>query len=359
MARSLQIDLYNDNHSDYQRTSLYEVAFESDFQREKRRRTDIDAVVIRAFIGGHASVQVQPFLEALGKARSWWDPRYEKFPRVEFMNNDDLKRFGWHRDPRFLVDWLLESDIHYILNHIHQGNPQFNCAQLLQQCQRLYNHKGFPSGKQLKCPIFLQDKYSYISKCSEICIPTLRVAIKLSGEIDSILAFLLLHNSGNGWMVKAPFSTNSQETYPCPTRREVLNTLKAMAERLADRVPYLMVQPLLRNKKEYKMICLGGKIEYKVQKGSEQGKAFGDKRLIEAFALDAITILARNINECIVDFLIRIDIMELDCGRFVVNEFESFEAQYCGKCEYLTNMFLQKYWTHVLAMHAMECKYKI
>ena len=70
-----------------------------------------------------------------------------------------------HMTPRMLVDWLLGSDIHFILSHVHQGIAsylQWNVQELEFQLQRLTNHLGFPKGKNLLCPVFLQNKFEYL-----------------------------------------------------------------------------------------------------------------------------------------------------------------------------------------------------
>jgi hypothetical protein len=314
-------------------------------------------VVIRVFLGGRASVQVQPFMTSLELCRSTWDSTYEYFPTVEFMTTDGLKRRGWHRDVRFLIDWLLESDFHYILNHVHQGMQMYNCCDIPEQLLRLRTHKGFPSNFQLQCPIFLQDKFAYISACEDICIPTVRFEMT---EVFNTLSnrklknFLIKHNGGNGWVVKAPYSTNGQDVVNCKDDHSAIVELRKMVDRLSTRVPYVMMQPRLRNLKEYKMICHHGVIVYKVQKKKDPGKAFPG---VEDFAKHALDTLSTRLPQCMTDFMIRVDIMQLDCGRLVVNEFESFEAQYCGAGEVDTISFLEGYWANTLTTHALIYKH--
>jgi hypothetical protein len=64
-----------------------------------------------------------------------------------------------------IVNWLLEGDIHFIISHIHQG------------IVKLHDHPGFPSGDNLQCPVFTQDKYKYLSVLMSkgLCNPTLKV----------------------------------------------------------------------------------------------------------------------------------------------------------------------------------------
>ena len=50
--------------------------------------------------------------------------------------------------------------------------------------------------------------------------------------------------------------------------------------------------------------------------------------------------------ECISSFILRVDIMQLADGSFVVNEFESHEAGFASsdKNEMKTQMFLYEFW---------------
>ena len=70
---------------------------------------------------------------------------------------------------------------------------------LVSEIQRLKYHRGFPYGNHLKCPVFLQDKYEY-------------------------LAILQKHNMCN---------PDTMRIYP-----------------------YLMIQPCMKNRKEYKVVYI-------------------------------------------------------------------------------------------------------
>jgi len=64
--------------------------------------------------------------------------------------------------PTDLIDWLLDSDIHIIATHVHQGIPRWSASIVYTELQRLRNHCGFPSGDQLQCPVFTQHKFNYL-----------------------------------------------------------------------------------------------------------------------------------------------------------------------------------------------------
>ena len=70
-----------------------------------------------------------------------------------------------HWSPSDLVDWLLDSRIHIVLSHVHQGvadGLNWSMTELEIELQRLKFHLGFPNLTKLKCPVFLQDKYKYL-----------------------------------------------------------------------------------------------------------------------------------------------------------------------------------------------------
>ena len=79
---------------------------------------------------------------------------------VEYINKKSDIPFHW--TPVELIDWILDSDFHFILTHVHQSIERFDCATVVRELQRLRGHKGFPQDEELKCPVFLQDKRVYI-----------------------------------------------------------------------------------------------------------------------------------------------------------------------------------------------------
>ena len=73
-----------------------------------------------------------------------------------------MERWGFER----IIKWLKESDIHFILCHMHQGRKfpyQWDCTQFLLNLRDLDYHLGFPMGESLSCPIFTQNKLNYLS----------------------------------------------------------------------------------------------------------------------------------------------------------------------------------------------------
>ena len=78
---------------------------------------------------------------------------------------------------RQVADWLLGSDIHLIITHVHQNVVEllkWNINTLMYELQKLHDHVGYPYGKYLRDPIFLQARYEYIRLLKDICNPTLK-----------------------------------------------------------------------------------------------------------------------------------------------------------------------------------------
>ncbi|KAJ1380871.1 hypothetical protein B484DRAFT_411895 [Ochromonadaceae sp. CCMP2298] len=141
------------------------------------------------------------------------------------------------------------------------------------QLQRLFDHPGFPTGSNLSCPVFTQDKFRYIAACADICNPTMKIEIAENGRYeniyDDVMVFTGKYTEGCGWVLKTPFTTNSY----------------------------------------YGDICT---LKY-------------PRSLLE-FASAAVANLGRNSPSAVVDGLIRVDIFMDSAGRHRVNEFESLEA---------------------------------
>lgn len=81
-----------------------------------------------------------------------------------------------------IIDWLLDSDIHFILSHIHQGfissSKHLNMDEVLGQLKRLNTHNGFPNGEALNCPVFTQNKILYLRALGNMANNTLCIYLK-------------------------------------------------------------------------------------------------------------------------------------------------------------------------------------
>lgn len=135
----------------------------------KRDSTNKQIRHIRVFGGGKDRVQVVAFKFVINNF-------ILKYPEaeiiVEYLFVSEIRDLGMA--PGSLIDWLLDSDFHIFLSHPHQGISiqYFNCSELLSHLLRLEMHPGFPSGNNLRCPIFTQDKLFYIQALRDFTIPT-------------------------------------------------------------------------------------------------------------------------------------------------------------------------------------------
>lgn len=123
-----------------------------------------------------------------------------------------------------------------------------------------------------------------------------------------------------------------------------------MKKRFRKRCPYLMLQPTLADAKECKVVLLDGAAVYMhrpKKKGS--GRKFANDTAIFSFAEESLHMLSLKLPGTISNMLVRVDVMCLADGRFVVNEFESFEAAYWGSKETATSEFLIRFWQQIIA----------
>jgi hypothetical protein len=220
-------------------------------------------------------------------------------PVVETVSNsnDSIRRQKW--SPRDLVDWLKNSNLHFIISHVHQANltnPPHWEARNVQRClSSLGAHQGFPMGSKLKCPIFTQDKQQYINcmQLQSIAIPSIFVTLPIPSDFNyhQLLHFTDQHTTPTscGFVVKLPFVTNSEAlTMP----RDFDATVKAL-EQKSQRygrehglcIPYAIVQPRLPNRKEYKVVLVNGKASHITSwKSHANDKAFSNREELFIFA---------------------------------------------------------------------------
>jgi hypothetical protein len=309
------------------------------------------ASTVRSFYGGKSSFQYQ-----------WFFAAAREFPHInfEYLGVHDIPLLAW--TPKDLIDWLLGGAFHVILTHPHQGNPQWDVADVLEEIKRLQYHRGFPFGGQLFCPVFLQDKYNYLFRLPGISNPTLKVEFPTSSSpdinADEIKEFCKLNDQGNGWYLKLPFTTNGEGRRPCRSIEKLLDAVRTTIINFEGRIPYFMVQPRLRNRMEYKVIVLNGSPKYICPKFQCPGntRAFSKvphtRQDILDFAKLAVMHLHRACPAAITSFMLRVDIMESNDGRFIVNEFESLEAMFesTPSNQLLVQTFLQSFWKSVISI---------
>ena len=97
--------------------------------------------------------------------------------------------------PEMFVKWLLRSHVHFIVTHPNQGqrywaqHQRWNLDTLRLELQKLKFHTGYPSGENVECPMFTQNKYEYIGPLmsSGVVNETLRIDLSLHVQEEHIL----------------------------------------------------------------------------------------------------------------------------------------------------------------------------
>ena len=144
-------------------------------------------VYVRVFTGADASNQKGPFLIALQAFKRSVTSISGKNIIVEELSTKQLAAYKWQ--PSEFVSWLLHSHVHFILGHVHQSlrlhNLYWYMPEALNQYQRLTYHPGFPSGEQVRCPVFTQDKHVYIRSLGDLAVKTITVPVTEDGKYDT------------------------------------------------------------------------------------------------------------------------------------------------------------------------------
>lgn len=332
---------------------------------------DNNIFTIRIYGGGHSNIQTVQLKAALKDLNL--DP---KLYTIEVLTCDDVNVN--HYSIKTIVDWLLSASIHFITGHVHQGiqlaivdsnlsgSNSFTMEALVSELQRLKYHRGFPYGNHLKCPIFLQDKYEYLSILQKhnLCNSTLKVErSSIGGErmdneftINKINAFLdNCKEEGCGWVVKLPFVTN-QVVKGIKSKDDVIKKIHSIfATDSMGIYPYVMIQPCMKNRKEYKVVYIPKKnilyvanIRGAMHANGKKAFSFGNHEALFAFIKTTVEFFRAECPHAICDGLFRVDVFMNDTKEFVVNEFESMEAGYYGKSELEVTHFLKEYWAEKL-----------
>jgi hypothetical protein len=110
------------------------------------------------------------------------------------------------------------------------------------------------------------------------------------------------------------------------------------------------------NRKEYKVVCLDSEPQYvaNILTFGSMGTSYSCSPHVALFDFvrNAIRALKSKVPGFMCEGLVRVDVFMRQDGRFVVNEFESFEASVCG-IEYQEAKvvrFLERFWETKIEM---------
>ena len=146
---------------------------------KKRLQLDSKIILIRVFLGGSLAVQVDSLQHALLIVVKNFSEVGITVRVENFTNNDDRNKLKWSVND--LINSLLESDIHLIGTHLHQGNlaksEYWNIQNISSNIDRLKYHLGIPMGKFIYCPVFRQDKLKLYECLNAFSAPTIGVSL--------------------------------------------------------------------------------------------------------------------------------------------------------------------------------------
>jgi len=341
-------------------------SFKEDYFRKKIRLSCGDAgnssstkisqtrpIRIHVYAGGESGNMCGPFSSALSDTGL----AHKGIVKVVYKYKKEFN----NKSAKELISWLLCSDVHFILTHPIQAMSNWNCDDLFPLLEQLRDHPGWPSGDQLSCPIFTQDKYEYLSALPTLTNPTLKVMLpfnssdqKYSHTMCEIREFIAIdYKENEGFVVKPPFETNCGPHLLkfCKQSAGVSGVFRAvemLSNNCYPRLPYVMIQPTVRNRKEYKVVLFNGKYQYVNNKPKtpphSHAFSYEPHERLRRFAEYAVSELSVCCPGAITDGLVRVDVFQTATKSLVVNEFESLEAIYYHQLQYTTTNKLILYW---------------
>ena len=82
---------------------------------------------------------------------------------ITYMTVSEIRKNSEATGPEFIVNWLRQKHIYFILSQgIHPGMFElWKCWECRTAVLALYDRIGFPSGDNLKCPVWNGDKMGY------------------------------------------------------------------------------------------------------------------------------------------------------------------------------------------------------
>ena len=348
-------NLTNRDNSDYEFRSLNQYSklninsVISSFQSSiGKRRRGSDKNLLRIYSTNSAPVFSQlacleMAIEAAGLYSNGW--KIEKLTAHDLRCEITKTYITWQ--PKDLVDWLLDSDIHFVLGQgLHNGMIEmWKPMDCIDQLQRLQYHVGYPSGTALFDPVLTADKMEYLYLASEVTNPSMKIILNEDDVDDDDMfkqaeAFMEKYNEGAGFILKAPFVQNCQGfplRYPKSLeqlrihvnslRTKVSGRLKKGGMIPKDVFPYIIMQPFLRDHAESKVLFYGSEPKYICSTAKHGILGRYKESEIMNFVKEAHELLKSRV-PLLCDNICRVDIMTNTKGKMVVNEFENLDSQF-------------------------------
>ena len=310
-------------------------------------KMDKPTFIFKVFIGGEICVQYAKFLIAKDK----FNLEFIHHRTVDFifLKTSDIRENNWTE--KQFINIMADSDAHIFLSHPLQGQVNrshmhepgrllpWDADVFLDELQRLRTHSGYPFNDYLFDPAFTQDKFKYIHYLIEYTIPSLRISLRLgedaklpSSEINRIQKWMTEVEEGSGFVLKLPFTTNSQAIKYPKTLEGIRSAVSQFYRNFKNKIHYAILQPCLANRKEFnKHVFHNGRFSHVAvnDKEATPSKVFEDPASRQRFAEECLAALRQRMVGCLFVPIMRIDIMFYK-GRMVLNEIESLEAMYEG-----------------------------
>ena len=181
------------------------------------------------------------------------------------------------------------------------------------------------------------------------------------------------YRNNNQFIVKLPFSTNSQHKRGVKNVEGILSVIKSFIRKdnVGGYIPYAIIQPEIIDNTEAKVVCFDGKAIFlnPHKKGKSGRSPFRDidESNLRTFAEHVIACLKRRCPAICTRQVLRIDIFGfVDYpGEFICNEVEGYEAQKCatgsdsGTAESKVYKAVVQYWIETLTeLVEFHLKYK-
>ena len=331
--------------------------------------------LIRVYTGGAMNIgqtHVGLFdtaLENAGLLEKGWT-----IERLSIKNIRETK-CDWD-SPKYLVDWLLEADIHVILiQGLHQGMIEhWHPSDCKREVRRLEFHPGFPSGDQLQCPVFNADKKHYLLALPTMTNPSFFFPLNTDDEKTEehkVECRMFMRNNKDEagdetkFILKMPMVQNSKFKMRFIKNYwdldPLIHNLKTKPSRCfnkpniipADRFRNAIIQPFIVDHRETQVILFGGKPQYCCSTSAGGVLGTKSKQEVMEFAREAWEALRRNTNGSFLgDGISRFDIMVNAAGLMKVNEVEHLDANFSKlgdkNAEAKTQQYIIDYYTAFL-----------
>ncbi len=147
------------------------------------------------------------------------------------------------------------------------------------------------------------------------------------------------NHENSGWVLKAPFSCNSQYIRFTKTLQNTLSRLEEAFNHFNGSMPHMILQACMYDRHEMKIVAMDGEPYYKCNIAERKQSANGVNQAfsntsddeVKSFVKRTIEVVFSSCPYLLKSGLFRVDVFQKANGDLVVNEFESLEANHDSK----------------------------